>query len=266
MVVKFLKKALPQFQDKIEIETKSIRGNVDTRLQKLDNGDYDGIILATAGLNRLLTYGDKKGELSQLLDTKKIMILPLIECTPAPCQGMIVAEGKPDNAAICALLEKISDDLLMQTAVAEKSKARTFGSGCSQKFGVTTIATRHGEHIYAAGFDAAGNTINEWTNLPQYMPGLTRIFATNEVMKDFFDYQWSDKKHEIATNHVFVANPKIAQNRDILQSIKYKMSGLQVAKRGTIWPKQAFGYQVQQMEWVLNIWSQSLRCLLFKAS
>jgi hypothetical protein len=110
----------------------------------------------------------------------------------------------------------------MQTAVAEKSKARTFGSGCSQKFGVTTISTRYGEHIYAAGIDGAGNTISEWTNLPQSMSGLTHIFATNEVMKDFFDYQWSDKKHEIATNHVFVANPKIAQNRDILQSIKYK--------------------------------------------
>jgi hydroxymethylbilane synthase len=222
MVVKFLKKALPQLHDKIEIETKPIRGNVDTRLQKLDNGDFDGIILATAGLNRLLTYGDKKGELRQLLDTKKIIILPLIECTPAPCQGMIVAEGNPDNTAICALLEKISDDLLMQTAVAEKSKARTFGSGCSQKFGVTTISTRYGEHIYAAGIDGAGNTISEWTNLPQSIPGLTHIFATNEVMKDFFDYQWSEKKHEIATNHVFVANPKIAQNRDILQSIKHK--------------------------------------------
>jgi hydroxymethylbilane synthase len=222
MVIKFLKKALPQLHENISITTSSIRGNVDTRLQKLDHGSYDGIILATAGLNRLLTYGDKNGALKQLLLTKKIMILPLIECTPAPCQGMIVAEGNPDRNDIRSLLQKISDTHLMETAVAEKSKARTFGSGCSQRFGVTTISTKYGEHIYAAGIDAVGNTINEWTNLPPSISGLAHIFATYEVMKDFFDYQWSAVNPELKTHHIFVANPKIAQNHDVTTSLKNK--------------------------------------------
>jgi hydroxymethylbilane synthase len=49
-----LKKALPQLSTEIKIETKDIRGNVETRLRKLDSGEYDATILATAGLNRLL--------------------------------------------------------------------------------------------------------------------------------------------------------------------------------------------------------------------
>lgn len=222
MVIKFLNKALPKLQKDIDISTTPIRGNVDTRLQKLDSGLYDGIILATAGLNRLLAYCDENAVLHQFLVRKKIMILPLIECTPAPCQGMIVAEGNPNNSTICALLRKISDDKLMEAAINEKSKARTFGSGCSQKFGVTTINTKHGTHLYASGIDNEGNGINEWTNLPKSLDVLTNIFATNDVMKDFFEYKWSEIIPEIETNHVFVANPKIAHNNQILTSLKGK--------------------------------------------
>lgn len=260
MVIKFLKKALPQLHDKINISSSSIRGNVDTRLQKLDNGDYNGIILATAGLNRLLTYGDKKGELRQLLHTKKIMILPLIECTPAPCQGMIVAEANPGDTYISTLLQNISDKKLMQTAIAEKSKARTFGSGCSQRFGVTTISTKYTDHVFSAGIDGVGNTINEWTNLPEPIPGLTHIFATNEVMKDFFDYKWSEKKHEIVSNHVFVANPKFAQNQKIIDSLKNKTvwaagskTWYDLAKAGIWVTGSTDGMGFEYLELILNM-------------
>ena len=54
MATVFLKKALPQLHTEIKIEIRSIRGNVETRLRKLNSGEYDATILATAGLNRLL--------------------------------------------------------------------------------------------------------------------------------------------------------------------------------------------------------------------
>ncbi|HET6765982.1 MAG TPA: hypothetical protein VFH08_01240, partial [Chitinophagaceae bacterium] len=54
MATVFLKKALPQLSTEIKIETRPIRGNVETRLRKLNSGEYDATILATAGLNRLL--------------------------------------------------------------------------------------------------------------------------------------------------------------------------------------------------------------------
>src|SRR6185503_17933345 len=96
MAIGFLQKALPQL-GKFSIETKSIRGNVDTRLRKLDSGEYDGIILATAGLNRLLKSEKDAISIKELLKNKRLMLLPLIECVSAPCQGAIVAEANPNN-------------------------------------------------------------------------------------------------------------------------------------------------------------------------
>jgi len=219
MAVKFLRRALPQLHQNIDIKTSGIRGNVDTRLKKLNNKEYDGIILAASGLNRLLEFGDQNHEMSALLDDKKIMILPLIECTPAPCQGMIVAEGNPSNEKIYNLLKIISKENLLQEAREEKIIAKKYGAGCSQKFGVTTIHSNTTTHIYAAGKDESGMSFQEWTNLPNIVHTDKKIFATNEVMKDFFDYQWIEDTQEIQTKHVFVANPKIAQNQDIINTL-----------------------------------------------
>jgi hydroxymethylbilane synthase len=103
MATVFLKKALPQLHNEIKIETKPIRGNVETRLRKLNNGEYDATILATAGLNRLLSSVEDQQTIKELLKDKKLMILPLIECVPAPCQGAIAAEAFYKNEKAIAI-------------------------------------------------------------------------------------------------------------------------------------------------------------------
>jgi hydroxymethylbilane synthase len=75
MATVFLKKALPQLSTEIKIETKDIRGNVETRLRKLSSGDYDATILATAGLNRLLQSQEDAEQIKELLANKKLMLL-----------------------------------------------------------------------------------------------------------------------------------------------------------------------------------------------
>ncbi|HET9746659.1 MAG TPA: hypothetical protein VFP97_13160, partial [Chitinophagaceae bacterium] len=74
MATVFLRKALPQFNGGIKIETRSIRGNVETRLRKLGNGEYDATILASAGLNRLLRGGKDASLIKDLLGGKKLML------------------------------------------------------------------------------------------------------------------------------------------------------------------------------------------------
>ncbi|MGB4960455.1 MAG: hydroxymethylbilane synthase, partial [Saprospiraceae bacterium] len=117
MVIPFLEKALPNVGHQIRLVVKSIRGNVETRLGKLHNGEFDAIILATAGLNRLLRHHEHGKLIARYLNDKKMMILPLIECTPAPCQGLIVAECISQNIELKTLLTDINHAQDMQEAI-----------------------------------------------------------------------------------------------------------------------------------------------------
>ena len=133
MAVGFLKNALPQYGYSVDIEVKSIRGNVERRLQQLHEGKYDGTILATAGLNRLLRSEENNTNkevvsVKSLLAGKPKMLLPLFECVPAPFQGAIVVEADPLNVEAVALLKEINDQQLWLETTLEKKKAYEFGT------------------------------------------------------------------------------------------------------------------------------------------
>ena len=214
MATVFLKKALPQLHDEIKIETRSIRGNVETRLRKLNSGEYDATILATAGLNRLLTNDNDAGLIKELLTDKKLMLLPLIECVPAPCQGAIVAEAHYSNTKAIEVLNRINVEELSADCYAEKKEAIKYGAGCIQKFGVTTLDTRNGKYLYAAGKDSEGTEFVKWDPLPELkINGL--LFSSTDVMKGFFDYEWSNEELIIEKPAVFVANYKAIQGSEI---------------------------------------------------
>jgi hydroxymethylbilane synthase len=237
MAIGFLKKALPQLGKEIIIEIKSIRGNVETRLRKLQEGDeYDATILATAGLNRLLRSDADAPLIKSLLAEKKIMLLPLIECVPAPCQGAIVAEAHVGNAKAVSILQAINNSPLAKDCYTEKKDAIKYGAGCIQKFGVTTIQTLNESYLYAAGIDAEGTIFSKWNPLPEAtIKG--SLFSSTDVMKDFFVYKWREEVININTQAVFVANYKAVQNRkDIIANKTVFASGtktwFELAKQG----------------------------------
>jgi len=214
MATVFLKKALPQLSSEIKIETRSIRGNVETRLRKLTNGEYDATILAAAGLNRLLRSDKDAGPIKKLLADKKLMLLPLIECVPAPCQGAIVGEAHFSNAKAIAILNKINDENLFADCYAERREAVKYGAGCIQKFGVTTLATKNGKYLYAAGKDSEGTEFVKWHPLPELKINGS-LFSSTDVMKGFFDYEWRNVKIDFNTPAVFIANYKAIQNSSV---------------------------------------------------
>ena len=215
MATVFLKKALPQLHQEINIITKPIRGNVETRLKKLNSGEYDATILATAGLNRLLATPSaveaQDSGCKELLRDKKLMLLPLIECVPAPCQGAIVAEANPSNTTAVEILKAINDKQLFEDCYAEKKEAVKYGKGCIQKFGVTTLDTKNGKYLYAAGKDAEGTEFVKWDPLPDV--DIKNLVSSIDLMKDFFDYKWSTDNILIEKPVVFIANYKILQGK-----------------------------------------------------
>ncbi len=228
MAVGFLKKALPQLNTEIKIETKPIRGNVETRLRKLASGEYDATILATAGINRLLRSKEDVLLIKELLVEKKIMILPLVECVPAPCQGAIAAEAHHTNTKAIEILKAVNDKKLFADCFAEKKESVNYGAGCIQKFGVTTIHTKNSSYLYAAGKDAEGTEFLKWHELPDMVVKEETVFSSTDFMKDFFRYEWSNQKLSVEQPVVFVANYKAVQHqsaKDVLRGKKIYASG-----------------------------------------
>jgi len=280
MAVVFLKKALPQLHDQISIEIRPIRGNVEGRLKQLNDGSYDATILATAGINRLLRSEIDSGLqetgnllVRELLKDKLLMLLPLFECVPAPCQGAIVAEADPSNEAAVNLLRRINHPQLFAEAAAEKKRAYQYGTGCLQKFGVATIHSRQQSYLYAAGEDSRGRRFSEWSNLPDAINEASLLFSSTDCMKDFFTYDWKEEQIHIQQPVVFVANYKSLQQPVVAKQLTQKnvwASGtktwLELAKLG-VWVQgsaDALGFETLQSVWQMPLFEIEINdvCIL----
>lgn len=110
------------------LEVVEIRGNVDTRLRKVADGELDGVILARAGLVRL----GRAGEITETLDP--------IQMLPAPGQGALAVECRdPDTDAaaadVFAALRGLDDPWTRAVVAAERSLLATLEAGCSAPVG-----------------------------------------------------------------------------------------------------------------------------------
>lgn len=103
-----------------QAEILPIRGNVDTRLRKLDAGEYDAIVLAAAGLHRL--------DLSEQL-AGRLTYFPLATFLPAPGQGALAIEAR-DESPFCDLLAPLNDISVQAATWAERAFMCTLGAGC----------------------------------------------------------------------------------------------------------------------------------------
>ena len=101
-----------------DVEIKDLRGNVDTRVRKLDEGRYDALILATAGLVRL--------GLQHRISAR----IPLSEMLPAVGQGAIAIETRSDSDFAVAATSKLDHGETRIACVAERAFLRGLGGGC----------------------------------------------------------------------------------------------------------------------------------------
>ncbi len=109
-----------------DVILKDIRGNVPTRLRKLQEGQFDAIVLAMAGLKRL--------ELD-LSDFHTIRLNPK-EFVPAPAQGVLAWQTKADNMPVRRILRKIHNGEVLQRTNVERKVLRLLDGGCHLPLGV----------------------------------------------------------------------------------------------------------------------------------
>lgn len=120
-----------------DLEIKFLRGNVNTRLQKLDDGEYDAIILASAGLLRL-GMGER---IREAIAAEAIL--------PAGGQGAVGIEARVDDTRIAELLAPLHCKLSAEQVVAERAMNKRLEGGCQVPIGC--YAVHEGDNLWLRG-------------------------------------------------------------------------------------------------------------------
>jgi hydroxymethylbilane synthase len=116
-----------------DLNIEPLRGNVNTRLQKLADGEYDAIILAAAGLERL----GLEHHISHQFSPQEML--------PAAAQGVLGIECLQDRSELRAILTQLSDPITVQTTTAERAIARVLNASCQSP--VAAFATVNSDKL-----------------------------------------------------------------------------------------------------------------------
>jgi hydroxymethylbilane synthase len=103
-----------------DLDVRELRGNVDTRLRRLAEGDFHAVVLAAAGLERLGRGGEG---------------LPLGELVPAPGQGCLALEARADDAAVAAAAGALTDEPALACLTAERALVEALDATCRTPIG-----------------------------------------------------------------------------------------------------------------------------------
>ena len=110
-----------------DLKCKLIRGNVDTRIRKLKEGQYDAIILSLAGIN----YLQFENEITETFTTEEMI--------PSAGQGIIALQCREDDKEIISILKKINHDETYKRAHAERNVLKILEGDCETAVGVHSI-------------------------------------------------------------------------------------------------------------------------------
>jgi hydroxymethylbilane synthase len=127
-----------------DLQIKAIRGNVDTRIRKVNEGEFDGVIVAEAGLERMGING--------LISER----FSLDRFTPAAGQGALAITAKKGNKAVIEFLSSIDDPLTRAEVTAERSLVLALEGGCRVPIGTIGRADNKDLSLYACVFSLDG--------------------------------------------------------------------------------------------------------------
>lgn len=118
-----------------DLDCQPLRGNVETRIRKVQEGQVDAIVIARAGLNRL----DLSGHIS--------LILPPEDFIPAPGQGALGIQTREDDTELCQIISKLDDPNARLTTQTERRILAGLHGGCSIPLGVFSFIESDTLHI-----------------------------------------------------------------------------------------------------------------------
>lgn len=131
---------LPHFQNKT-VKCQTLRGNVNTRIQKILDGQYHAIVLALAGIERLAQHPDSLTVLKDLLKDLTFCVLPLSAFPAAASQGALAIEinsNRSDNGELAEKLKIVNCDITVAEMKRERAAFQSYGGGCHLAVGIHT--------------------------------------------------------------------------------------------------------------------------------
>jgi hydroxymethylbilane synthase len=199
-----------------DIAIKDLRGNVPTRINKLRNGDYDAIMIASAGVERLE------------LDLSDLHVLKLDpkEFIPAPSQGVLALQTRSEDDALISTLEGVfKNDDIKEYVTVERQLLNLFGGGCHTPIGAYCYseetddertlyhyfgsyakeATQESKQVYIKGYDLFNLPEKAYEQL--HKRTAKKIFITRDKKaQDLFVNHLSNFNHQISCQSLIEFN------------------------------------------------------------
>lgn len=186
-----LEKNLAEFLPKgknVNVKTKMLRGNINTRIQKLRDGEYDAIVLALPGIERLAQSESSLIELKRLLDGINFMILPQSVFPSSASQGALAVEcatHRKDGGALLAKLNLMTDLKTKEEVSRERKAFNAYGGGCHLAVGINVrkLDSAKGEYFLhnhqgflngetVSYFELEGRSLPAFVSAPKVFNGL----------------------------------------------------------------------------------------------
>ena len=155
-----------------DIKVENIRGNIDTRIKKIESGEYDGAVLALAGLKMLS------------LEKYAKEIFPIKDFVPTAGQGIIAVQCREEDSKIRKILRKINHTETEICALAERSFLKTLGGDCNTAVGCSAILKKNIIQLKAQLFSDDGKkvfNVEKFGDIDE--PKLLGKLAGEEILK-----------------------------------------------------------------------------------
>ncbi len=202
-----------------KVRCETLRGNVNTRIRKLKNGDYHAITLALAGIERLAQQEKSAAELVELLEGMNYLVLPQSVFPSAASQGALgieVRENREDAGKLEQIISCLTHSRTMEEVYRERKTFKDYGGGCHLAVGihVKKIDDHHFLHINAGEFE--GKRIEKKWIEGMRLPSISKdrkLFVgfpvsshLDVICDEYLTKKPEAKSVELTGKHVFVTS------------------------------------------------------------
>jgi hydroxymethylbilane synthase len=192
----FLRDALPAKINELKFE--NVRGNVQTRARKMLEQNVDGLIVAKAAIDRLLSapqaeFAETRQFLRDALSQCLWMVLPLSANPSAPAQGALAIEISRKREDMRELIAPLNCSDTYTAVEHERAILRGYGGGCHQKIGVSVVRRNFGEVTFLRGITDAGQVLNSRILKPSN-PRLPKISKEEMWPLESSDADWFQRE------------------------------------------------------------------------